>query len=255
MMHEIFFEKGERLELSTNYRLSLHEKGYVWYLEKGSMILFAILKKGEAEGRRTLLSTIHSGKMLFDMEKEEGLSYEIFAFSEEPVILWKLSANTLKTSLRTFDEKQKMFAFLLEHWLSQLASFMIFPIEIKPKHWIIQGGDLRLNEGETFTAKISEVPSEKERVFWLLPKQGDFKLLGPQELKVSQFFPVLPHFYFLMLRPGQLNVKTTQETIRDETWTIGLDYFHKFLGRFFLKKQKRLDQDELQCFVNYALFY
>ena len=252
-MDKIFFEKGKRLELPTNYRLSLQEGKKVWYLEKGSMILFAARKKGEAEGRRILFSTVHSGKLLFDMEREESLSYEIFAFSEEPVVLWELSADALKASLRTSKAKQETFAFLLEHWLSQFASILVSPVEIKPKHWIFQKMDIELNERETFTAKMSEVPSEKERVFWVLPEQGEYKLLGPYELKVSSFFPMLPHLYFLTLNSTKLSVKTTLETIRDETWPLGLNHFHKFLGRFLLKKQSCMDQDELQRFVEKEL--
>jgi NHLM bacteriocin system ABC transporter ATP-binding protein len=248
MLDKIFFEKGRRLEFPTNHRLTLHEQKKVWYIEKGSMILFAARKKEETEGRRILFSTIHSDHLLFDMEREESLSYEIFAFSEEPVVLWELSVDDLKAFLRTSVAMQKAFAFLLERWLSQFAPALASSLEMKPKHWIFQRGDIGLKEKETFTAKISKVPSEKERVFWLKPEQGEFKLLGPYELNISCFFPMLPHLYFLMLNSTKLNVKTTQETIEDETWSLGLDYFHKFLGRFLLKKQKCMDQNELQRF-------
>lgn len=248
MMSRVFTEKGTRIEAPANYRLPLEKTGKVWYLEKGSMILFAVQKKGGADGRRMLLSTVHSGKLIFDMEREAELPYEVFAFSEEPVVLWELETETLKSSLRSSEEEKANFSILLEHWLSQFESFLFSPIEMTPKHWIVKGGELGLSEGETFTLKMSEIPSEKERVFWLQPQEGAFKLLGPHELKVSHFFPLLPHLYFLSLEKMYLNVKTTKDTIKDESWQEGLDYFHKFLGHFLLKKRTRIDQEELKRF-------
>lgn len=247
-MYKIFAEKGRRIDAPANYRLSLQKTGKVWFLEQGSMILFAVQKKGEAEGRRTLLSTVHRGKLLFDMERDQELSYEVFAFSEEPVVLWELDSHSLQTSLHASPEYQKEFSFYLEHWLQQFSSFLVSPMEMKPKHWVIQGGRLGLQDGETFTLKMSEVPREKERVFWIIPEEGEFKLLGPHELKVSHFFPILPHLYFLTLGETKLQVKTTQDTIQEGSWQGGLDYFHQFLGHFLLKKRARIDREELARF-------
>ncbi len=150
-MYKIFAEKGRRIDAPANYRLSLQKTGKVWFLEQGSMILFAVQKKGEAEGRRTLLSTVHRGKLLFDMERDQELSYEVFAFSEEPVVLWELDSHSLQTSLHASPEYQKEFSFYLEHWLHQFSSFLVSPMEMKPKHRVIQGGRLGLHDGETFT--------------------------------------------------------------------------------------------------------
>jgi len=174
-METLFKEHGEKIEASANFRLSLQKKGTIWFLEKGAMILFAVQKKEGHEGRRTLLSTVQSGRLLFDIEGQ-NVPFEIFAFSEEPIVIWEMEIGVFKEKLKNSPSNQEAFSPLLEHYLNQFGHFVFSPIELRPKHWILEGG-IGVEKGETFTIKVSEVPSEKERVVWLTPKGGNTSFL------------------------------------------------------------------------------
>lgn len=246
-MDSLFKEIGEKIEAPANFYLSLEEKGNIYFLERGSMILFASQK----EGRRTLLSTIGSGRLLFNIEKDEDVPYETFAFSEEKVTLWKARKEELTSALKNSNEHRNAFSLLLENWLNQFSHFLFSPMEVSPKHWIINSGELEVEKGEIFTLKISEVPSEKERVFWMTPKVGEYKLLGPHEYKFSKdhkHFPILPHLYFLSLERGDYEVISTAESVKGENWEEGLSQFHRFIGYYFIQKRQFLDQEELKRF-------
>lgn len=247
-MEVLFKEHGKKIEAPANFRLSLQKKGTIWFLEKGALILFAVQKKEGHEGRRTLLSTVQSGRLLFDMERKGNIPFEIFAFSEEPVIIWEMEVEDFKGKLKNSPSNQEAFSPLLEHYLNQFGHFVFSPIEISPKHWIHKGG-IGVEKGETFTIKISEVPVEKERVVWLTPKGGDYKLLGSHEVKFSQNnFPLLPHLYFLSLEKIMLQSKSTPEVIHSEVWQEGLTHFHHFIGNYLVYKRAFLDQEELKRF-------
>ncbi|MCP5505968.1 MAG: NHLP bacteriocin export ABC transporter permease/ATPase subunit [Chlamydiales bacterium] len=246
-MFELFQKIGKRIETPPNFRLSLEEEEKVYFLEKGSMLLFA----SEKEGRRTLLSMISSGRLLFEIEKDPEIPYELFAFTEETCILWEVDKRQLTEAMKRSEENQKAFSDHLEHWLNQFSHFLYAPMDVAPKHWLLKSGAIPMKEGEVFTLKISEHPEEKERVFWVTPKEGVYKLLGPHEYKFTdhhRFFPVLPHLYFLSMEAGNYEVQTTKEAIQTHKWIEGLSLFHRFLGHYLIQKREFLDQEELKRF-------
>ncbi|MCB1109521.1 MAG: hypothetical protein KDK64_00930, partial [Chlamydiia bacterium] len=247
-MKHLFEKHGRRIEAQANFRLPLQKEGAVWFLEKGAMILFAVQNKEGQEGRRTLLSTVQAGRLLFDMEKKEAASFDIFAFSEEPVVLWEMEMPILKETLKASSEDQEVFSPLLEHYLNQFSHFVSSSVELRPKHWVLHGG-IGMKKGETFTLKISEVPTEKGRVAWLSPQEGEYKLLGPHEMKFSEgSFPLLPHLYFLSLSTTTFEAKSTLEMIQSGDWQSGLSQFHHFIGDYLVYKRAFLDDEELRRF-------
>lgn len=246
-MFNLFQKIGKKIDTPPNFRLSLEEQEKVYFLEKGSMLLFA----SEKEGRRTLLSMISSGRLLFEIEKDPEIPYELFAFTEESCTLWEVDKRQLTEAMKRSEMDQKAFVDHLEHWLNQFSHFLYAPMDVSPKHWLLKSGALPMKEGEVFTLKISEHPEEKERVFWVTPKEGVYKLLGPHEYKFThhhRFFPVLPHLYFLSMETGDYEVQTTEEAIQSNHWIEGLSLFHRFLGHYLIQKREFLDQEELKRF-------
>jgi NHLM bacteriocin system ABC transporter ATP-binding protein len=246
-MNELFEKIGKRIETPANSPLSLEEKEKVYFLEKGSMLLFA----SEKEGRRTLLSMISSGRILFPIEIDPDIPYEIFAFSEENCLYWEVDKQTFVKAIKESEEREKIFSKHLEHWINQFSYFLYAPMDVSPKHWLFKSGEIPMDEGEVFTLKVSEHPDEKERVFWVTPKEGLYKLLGPHEHKFApkdRFFPVLPHLYFLSMKKGDYEVHTTEEVIKSHQWVEGLSLFHRFLGQYLIKKRIFLDEEELKRF-------
>ena len=86
--------KGERLELMGNHPISLQEKETMYFLEKGSVNLFAIKK---AEGPRVLIATLKGPILLFSMPTAADLPYEMVAITEEHSSLWKNSISSSGT--------------------------------------------------------------------------------------------------------------------------------------------------------------
>lgn len=142
---DLFKNQGKSIEAPANFRLSLQEKGHIWLLEKGSMILFAVEKKGEVEGRRILLSTLETGDFIFPMELEEESSFEIFAFSEQEVSLKKLPLDHLKGA-----NIQEEFSYKLDHWIHQFSSLVVTDIEVKVDQWAFESDSFILKKGEIF---------------------------------------------------------------------------------------------------------
>ena len=76
-------EKGEKHEFSGNHPIYLREKGVVWFLEKGSLNLFAIERKeGKPEGHRTLITTFSDPSSLFEIPVSPEASHEVVAITE-----------------------------------------------------------------------------------------------------------------------------------------------------------------------------
>ena len=212
-MKALFKEYGKEIQKDANFRLSLNAKKHVYFLEKGAMILFAAENKESGIGRRTLISTVSSNEILFDIDKESSNPFDIFAYSEERVVLWEMKVSDFIEKIKGSKEHQQTFSPLLEHYLNRFNHFLSSSIEMTPKHFIASG-ELSMGKGETFSLKISEVPHEKERVVWLTPSEGAYKLLGHHEMQFSQEnFPILPHLYFLSLDEATYRAKTTLEMI------------------------------------------
>lgn len=249
-LETLFHEKGRVTEAEANYRLDLQVKGSVWLLEKGSMILFAVEKKGEQEGRRILLSTVEEGGLIFSLQRHHDSHFEIFAFSEQEITLIELSQEEFEMHLKN-EEMEECFLPKLEHWVHQFAPLLTTDIEIKVDCWAELENEIHLDRGEIFSLRISENPYEKKRVLW-----GDFereilKLLGPYEIRIPEArrsFPIIPYQYFLGLENGEIAFKSTHAVIQDGTWASGIEQFHTFLMHFLVKRQLKTTEEELKRF-------
>lgn len=241
-LETLFKQKGQKLEAQANYRLSLQEKGRVWFVEKGSMILFAVEKKGGAEGRRILLNTVEKGGLIFPMPSLQGDPYEIFAFSEQAVSLRELSLSGLNE--QTLGES---FAEKLNEWVDRFRALLTTDIEIDVDHWVEGQSSLALEKGEIFSIN----PIDQEGALWGDFEQEVLKILGPYEIKIPQArksFPIISHQYFLALEKGSVSFRPTTSVVQDGTWEEGLNQFHTFLIRFLEKKQSKTSQEELRRF-------
>ena len=249
-LEALFQQQGQISHAKANYRLDLQRENSVWFLQKGSMILFAVKKKKQQEGRRILLSTIEEGGLLFPLQGLTEGQFEVFAFSEQDITFIEISQETLDSSLNC-PEMQQCFLPKLEHWVHQFSPLLTTEIEIKVDSWAQLGNPIQLQRGEVFSLRKSENPYEMQRVLW-----GDFekevlKLLGPYEIKIPEArrnFPIIPYQYFLALEEGEIGFKTTEQVINEKNWREGLQQFHIFLMRYLEKRQTKNTEEELQRF-------
>jgi len=251
MLSKGFFEEGRRLELPDNYRFSLSRgrRGRVWYVERGSMGLFAARKMKAIEGRPTFISMIHQEHLLFDVGKGGPFSYEMFISTKGEAILWEVAVEELQASFPT----QGIFSLVLTRWLSQFRAIFSPSPEVIPNYWISHEGGVRMERGKIFTLKGDKslrMGKREEEILWLLPSKGggEFQLLGPYKFAPSSPFPLLPHLYFLALHSTTLHVCNTEEIVRGWRWPSTLDDFHKFLGCFLWERQSSIERHEFQRF-------
>lgn len=249
-LETLFHEKGEVTEREANFRLDLHVKGSVWLLEKGSMILFAVEKKEEQEGRRILLSTVEEGGLIFPIQSLQESDFEVFAFSEQEIKLLKLNLGEFEASLKD-EEMQKCFEPKLQHWVHQFTPLLTTDIEIKVDQWAKEGEAIHIDKGEIFSLRMSENFHEKKRVLWGNFEQEVLKLLGPYEIKIPEArrsFPIIPYQYFLGLESGEISFQNTLQVISGGTWVEGIEQFHTFLMHFLVKRQLKTTEEELKRF-------
>lgn len=248
-MKKIFTEKGRKIQASANYQISLQCKETLCFLEKGSGIIFAIKKnRGILEGRRTMISSVFEGELLFNVMWEGKLDYEIVFFSQEPVVIWKIEENDFIEAIDLSEDLAKQFSVKIENWLNLFLGFMTNPSDQKMDYFLEQQGRNALDKGSFFSVKISEMQSEKKRILWLKINRGHIKLVGEHEFEFHDILPLFPHLRFQTLSDLDFEVKTTLSLINEKQWRSALAHFHHFLGRFLLSKQAKSDQDELKQF-------
>jgi len=251
-MLEFFQSKGEMITAPANTRLSLQKKGTIWFVEEGSLILFGVQKLGEeAEGRRTLLSTVREGAFFFDMPNIENIAYEIFAFSESPFVIWELNAETVNQHVMGSEERQQEFAPLLENWVHRFEEFLFYPGDTEANHFIVSEASLDLEDQEVFSVKRSEKIEEKEKVHWAYSEKDHFKLIYPYDIKIHDLiegFPLIPHLYFQSGAKAELKLVETKEMAASGKWLKALSPFHTFLLHFLASKRNRIERDELRSF-------
>src|SRR5579885_2233054 len=116
---QIFKTANLPIQIPANFRHCIEKENAVWFLEKGSVNLFAIeLKDHVPEGPRSLIANIAAPALLFDIAPPtNGVKYKIFAVSEMDGILWELPTNVLSKALSEKVELAQEFCYLLPKWL------------------------------------------------------------------------------------------------------------------------------------------
>ncbi len=134
--------EGEKCSFSSNVVVSLMEEGVVWFLESGSVNLFAIERMGKvAKGPRHFVAEFEAPALLFGFKRKEGATHEMAVVTENTCLLWKVSLSLLKKTLA----KESVY---LDRWIHSLAAY--YERDAGPK------GEIVLASTEVLEEKVED---------------------------------------------------------------------------------------------------
>lgn len=213
-----------------HFRLSLQEETAVWFLEEGTLNLFAIqVKNGLPEGPRTLIATISAPCCLFGMTQREHL-YELIAITETPSLVRKISLEEVDPSW-------------VEHWINHLFSFFR-EMRIETERAVLAPAEIELHQAQTLSLAHAIHPPDKQKIQWIEIQKGSVEFLGKPSLPLQGLFPLPYNSWVKAREPSQIKTLAIPAE-----WPQGLFRFHQiFFGYFHLKKER--EQKEESLFLN-----
>lgn len=223
-----FFTKGQREKLQGNYPIFLREKEIVWFLERGSVNLFAIEKRGESpEGPRTLIATLAAPTALFGFSGVPNTSHEMVAITEGETHLWRIPLRDVESAI----DRDPAY---LEAWINHLAGFYEKEICKEPQTYIEAPLSFHIEQGETVSLKRASTHQDKSKINWLEVKEGDVMFLNfPSLLVAKEPFPLTYHAWVKSLDGAQVTAYCTTSE-----WKKGLSHFHQLLMDYLILHQK-----------------
>lgn len=227
-------EKGREEKLSGNNPIYLREQGRVWFLEKGSVNLFAIERKeGKAEGKRTLIATFVAPCPLFSIQTPEETSHEFVAITEQESAVWKVDAEELEVY---FDRDPAY----LHKWINQLALFHKKELGEETAAYVEAPQKAVLEKGETLSLKRALTHDEKEKINWVKIEEGDLEFLGYKSISLSKTPFPLTYAAWLKSRDGAVVVASQNPA----NWKEGLQHYHEILLKYLLARKEIGEMEE-----------
>ncbi len=226
--------KKEKCEVMGNHSIYLHQKReVVWFLEKGSVNLFAIERKGgKPEGHRTLITTISAPSLLFEIEAPQEATHEMVAITERESLLWVAPLEEIAKSL----EKDSSY---IHQWINSLAHFYEKEIVTETQKEIEAPETATLGKEETLSLKRALTHAEKAKINWIEIAQGEVEFLGYSGLRLPKGPFPLTYNGWVKSHEGAI-VKAFRET---EEWKKGLSFYHQILFDY-LYHRKRIEKEE-----------
>ena len=239
---KIFQKRGTEIPAATNDLISLQKEiteNVLWYLEEGSVNLFAIeLKEGAAEGPRTFLSNCNAHSLFFSIEKEYTFPlFEIFAMPETPVKLWKLSANQLEEALSKDPLLHQPFISCLETWIHHIAQYAEKHDREKHDIFLSIDQEISIPEKQTFSVKRTLDSSEKREIVWVEIQEGIAAFLDNPTLSLNASnapFPLTYHLWLTSIETLKIHTHGTELLIKNNQWNNSLKLLHKTLFHYYL---------------------
>ena len=227
-------ESGEKAEVMGNHSTYLREKGAVWFLEKGSVNLFAIERKeGKPEGHRTLITTISAPSLLFSMPVSSEASHEIVAITESESLLWKAPFQQIEQSLSSDSPT-------VHKWINSLAHFYGKEIVNETQTYIEAPKTSKLEKEETLSLKRALKHDEKSKINWLEIEEGEVEFLGYSSLPLQKGPFPLTYNAWLKSSNGAV-VKASSKT---EEWKKGLGLYHHIIFNYLLAQKGKEEREE-----------
>ncbi|MCC5832794.1 MAG: NHLP bacteriocin export ABC transporter permease/ATPase subunit [Chlamydiales bacterium] len=227
-------EKGQKEKLSGNTPIYLRELGYIWFLEKGSVNLFAIERKeGSPEGMRTLIATLTAPCSLFAFAVEEQASHEVVAITEKESIVWKAEIKEVEA----YFCRDPLY---LNKWINQLAIFHGKELGTETAAYVEAPQIAILGKEETLSLKRAFTHAEKEKINWVEIERGDLEFLGYGSLPLAKKPFPLTYTAWLKSRAGAV-VSASEKT---ENWKEGLQHYHEILLKYILTRKEIGEREE-----------
>lgn len=219
---------GRLKTLEPNAKIDLHTLDTVWFLESGSVNLFAIDRQ---TGQRTLLTTASGPLTLFPFPRDE--TYTIVAITEMESQVWQVPYEKVDASAHTTP------------WLNALAQFYTDERLRKATHLIEESESRTLHPEETLAQVRGATHDERSHVQWIEVTQGRAHFLGHRELTLPQTpFPLTYTAWIQSAEP--IGVTATPPPAQ---WKEGLHTFHTLLLSY-IRWRKEKEKGQLQALAS-----
>lgn len=227
-------EKGLKKDFSGNAPVYLNEKGVLWFLEKGSVNLFAIERKeGSPEGKRTLITTLSAPCPLFAFPIAEESSIEVVAVTEQESSIWKIEAKEMEA----FFDRDPAY---VHKWINQLALFHAKDLGAETAAYVEAPQTAALEKNQTLSLRRALTHSEKEKINWIQVEEGDVEFLGYASLPLGKKPFPLTYTAWLKSREGAV-VTASKKT---DNWKEGIQHYHAILLDYLLARKGINEKEE-----------
>lgn len=239
---KLFKAHGKKISVAPNTPISLQKESnsnIVWYLEKGSINLFAIeLKDHLPEGPRTFLSNCTSPSLLFSIDTEHTFPvFEVIAISETHITLWELPGNFLEENLEDIPSLHEVFISGLEAWIHHITQYSAKNDRDKHDVFLRIDQELSIQKDQTFSVKRALDAPQKREIVWVEIQEGTASFLGKPTLTLNSScapFPLTYHLWLTSTTPLNIRTFETENLLQNNRWVDSLKIFHKTLFRYYL---------------------
>lgn len=228
--------EGEKLSFSTNQVVLLMEEEVVWFLESGSVNLFAIERMGnEPKGPRHFIAGFEAPALLFGFKARASVTHDMAAVTESPCSMRKVSLSSLKQDLA----KDPVY---LDRWINSLSGYTQSATSSQAEIFLVPGDEKEMAKGQAFMMKRAAYPEEKSRVYWLNVLKGEVAFLGRPSLCISAHnspFPLAYDGWGRMIGEGRIQSCGAVEKKEE-----GLLFFHEIFLDYCLSRMTEESKEE-----------
>ena len=232
--------------IKGNESLFLNNPKNVWFVESGSLVIFAILiKDNQPQGNRHYLFTVYKGEILLGVEFLPD-KYCLIAVALENTIVYDRNLTNLLGEITA--QKQEAIIVLelwLHHWNKWMSNRRIKNTQ-EPTNIIIA-------EGNRYLSLISgqSLQSPKNSIAWINISKGEFDWMGLEQFKISEKLPIFPLLSEMWLNTNDsvdLLTINTPELENSQDITNSLRLLHLYLLDYLSLLIEQQKQEELEQF-------
>ncbi len=235
-------ELGISAEVPGNHHIYLNDFSSLWFLETGSVNLFAIDRiEGVAEGVRTFITTIKAPAPLFGFSVEDSQSYEIVAITEQNSKIWRLPLEKIK-------EEIDQDLSLVNQWILNLAHIYKNEVYQQRHSYIAPNHEIIVEKNEILKAKRAMTLHEKSEISWLQIESGELQFLNYPSLTIKEgYFPLTYSAFVKTVVPSKI---FAHEKIKE--WQEALHRFHNVLY-IYVNERHQIDKAQSKQLVEKRL--
>ncbi len=229
---------GELNSLKGNETILLNDPETVWFIESGSVSLFAVtVKDGVIEGNRRYLFSCEAGEALFGTFPNYGVKdCHILAVSMMPTTLVKISRESWQELVA---EKDPRIVTLVEEWLKNFNTILFDAV--------VPSIQIKARENEHFSLIPGQTLQPKsEHLVWLRVEEGVIRLLGIKELIITEQVKILPIPQDIWIEASadtQITTVTTNSLTDAHELLTGIALFQRY---FLFCQQQQAQQEQNQ---------
>lgn len=230
-------KEADEVRLAGNAPLPLDSSGEVWFVEDGTVELFAVPRDGS--GPRTHLATAPSGQILCGLDSGAGgHGFTFLAVGSAGTRLRRLRAERLRELARD-PEVASDLARRLDTWLAGLFG------ELSPAAAPKSFAELRPG-AETLLEAAGRTARAREGVVWIRHVEGGSHLLGEERLALmnGDLLPLPEGLWLVSAGEARISSLGTGELLAGDGLWQGIARFHGLCLDYVALERERAERED-----------